>query len=162
VVSANLNFQTLTEGLSTKSEKIRALGRAGASTGDIARYLGIRYQHARNVLADAGLLGERLKAEAADAEASRRVDPEADHLWARLAADGTLTVPARFLARAGLAKGQLAHVRLTDDGVEILSQAAALRRAQQIVRKYVPEGVSLADELIAERRAEAERESKSH
>jgi hypothetical protein len=33
-----------------------------------------------------------------------------------------------------------------------------IRRAQQIVRRYVPEGHSLSDELIAERRAEAERE----
>jgi hypothetical protein len=34
-----------------------------------------------------------------------------------------------------------------------------VRRAQEIVRKHVPEGVSLADELIAERRAEAAREA---
>lgn len=33
-----------------------------------------------------------------------------------------------------------------------------IRRAQERVRRYVPEGVSLADELIAERRAEARRE----
>jgi vacuolar-type H+-ATPase subunit H len=34
----------------------------------------------------------------------------------------------------------------------------AIRRAQERVRRYVPEGVNLADELIAERRAEARRE----
>lgn len=34
----------------------------------------------------------------------------------------------------------------------------AIRRAQERVRRYVPEGVSLSDELIAERRAEARRE----
>ena len=34
----------------------------------------------------------------------------------------------------------------------------AIRRAQERIRRYVPEGVSLADELIAERRAEARRE----
>ncbi len=33
-----------------------------------------------------------------------------------------------------------------------------IRRAQELVRRYVPEGVSLSDELIAERRAEARRE----
>jgi vacuolar-type H+-ATPase subunit H len=33
-------------------------------------------------------------------------------------------------------------------------------RAQAIVRSFVPEGVSLADELIAERRREAEQEAK--
>lgn len=34
----------------------------------------------------------------------------------------------------------------------------AFRHAQERVRRYVPEGVSLSDELIAERRAEAQRE----
>ena len=33
----------------------------------------------------------------------------------------------------------------------------AIRRAQAIVRKYVPPGRSLSDELIAERRREAQR-----
>jgi hypothetical protein len=34
-----------------------------------------------------------------------------------------------------------------------------LRRARALLRKYIPEGVNLSDELIAERRAEAARES---
>ena len=41
-------------------------------------------------------------------------------------------------------------------------RARALRRAQEIVAKYVPEGRSLVDELIAERRAEAAREELDH
>ena len=35
------------------------------------------------------------------------------------------------------------------------TREAALQRAQERVKRYVPEGVSLADELIAERRNEA-------
>jgi hypothetical protein len=35
---------------------------------------------------------------------------------------------------------------------------AAVARAQDIVRRYVPEGVSLVDELSEERRLEVERE----
>ncbi|MGB3200312.1 MAG: hypothetical protein WBA99_05390 [Nodosilinea sp.] len=34
----------------------------------------------------------------------------------------------------------------------------AIAKVQAIVRRYVPEGKSLVDELIADRRAEAERE----
>jgi hypothetical protein len=34
----------------TKSAKIRALHAAGFATGPISKFLGIRYQHARNVL----------------------------------------------------------------------------------------------------------------
>ena len=37
-----------------------------------------------------------------------------------------------------------------------LSAAERISRAQAIVRKYVPEGVSLVDELIADRRREAD------
>lgn len=33
-----------------------------------------------------------------------------------------------------------------------------MKRAQAIIRQFVPEGVSLVDELIEERRREAERE----
>ncbi len=38
-------------GRSTKSDKIRALDGAGYSRSEIANYLGIRYQHVWNVLA---------------------------------------------------------------------------------------------------------------
>ena len=34
-----------------------------------------------------------------------------------------------------------------------------LRRARALLRKYIPEGVSLSEELIAERRGEAAREA---
>ena len=40
----------ISEGLATKSAKIRALAHAGASRSEIATYLNIRYQHVRNVL----------------------------------------------------------------------------------------------------------------
>ena len=38
------------EAFSTKSAKIRFLDSKGYSRGDIARILGVRYQHVRNVL----------------------------------------------------------------------------------------------------------------
>jgi len=40
----------LTQGLSTKSAKIRLLEDHGVARSAIANYLGIRYQHVRNVL----------------------------------------------------------------------------------------------------------------
>lgn len=38
------------------------------------------------------------------------------------------------------------------------TQELAFKRAQDLVGRYVPEGVSLSDELIAERREEAAEE----
>ena len=40
----------------------------------------------------------------------------------------------------------------------MINRDRAIKRAQDIVRKYIPKGVSLVDELIAERRHEAARE----
>jgi hypothetical protein len=42
--------KTALDQLTTKSAKIRYLNSIEMSRGDIARYLGIRYQHVRNVL----------------------------------------------------------------------------------------------------------------
>ena len=50
-------FEDVTAGLATKSDKIRALAKAGYARAEIAALLGIRYQHVRNVLLDAGISG---------------------------------------------------------------------------------------------------------
>ena len=41
---------SLTKGLTTKSAMIRALNSKGYERSEIARFMGIRYQHVRNVL----------------------------------------------------------------------------------------------------------------
>lgn len=43
-------MDTVCKGLETKSAKIRALAAAGYTRSETAKYLGIRYQHVRNVL----------------------------------------------------------------------------------------------------------------
>jgi len=45
-----------------------------------------------------------------------------------------------------------------DGDLVVTTPEAALQKLQALVRKHVPEGVSLVDELLAERRAEATRE----
>lgn len=44
------DMNKLVQGLETKSAKIRALNAAGYSRSEIAKFLGVRYQHVRNVL----------------------------------------------------------------------------------------------------------------
>jgi hypothetical protein len=53
-------------GLQTKSDKIRALARAGYPTAEIARLLSLRYQHVYNVLDASGEGPTRLKHDGAD------------------------------------------------------------------------------------------------
>ena len=43
-------MRQLTQGVSSKSEKMRVLSRAGYERADIPRFLGTRYQFVRNVL----------------------------------------------------------------------------------------------------------------
>lgn len=146
-----LDFDQLTAGLQTKSEKMRALARSGARTADIARYLGVRYQHARNVLKEAGL---HKVADDGEGKARRMAS---SYAWIELGADGRLTIPAELLTAANIQPG-LVHVRLTDDGLELFSRQAALARLQALAAPYKRPGVSEVDEFIAERHREAERE----
>ena len=154
----NIDFDMITEGLSTKSDKIRALASAGAETADIARYLGIRYQHARNVLVSSGLHTRRDGGNAVDARKEPAVSSDAG-AWVTIDALGRLQVPAHLMRAAGIEGNEPVHVRVGEGAIEILSRRAALMRAHDIAKQFVPDGVSLVDELIAERRREAGRES---
>jgi hypothetical protein len=55
MIEQKVPFSEVIAGLNTKSDKIRALGRAGYLRTEIATLLDIRYQHVRNVLNDAGI-----------------------------------------------------------------------------------------------------------
>jgi hypothetical protein len=58
----------------------------------------------------------------------------------------------------GLDGGGHLTVDVEGDVVRLDSRRLAIRRMQRELRKLVPADVSLSDELIAERRAEARRE----
>ncbi len=75
-----------------------------------------------------------------------------------IASNGRVVIPANMRAELGLKDGDKLIARVIDGTVILEPIDVAIRRVQASVRKYVPEGVSLVDELIAERRAEAERE----
>ena len=68
-------------------------------------------------------------------------------------------IPASFRRRHGLRVGSSVTVTENADGdLVVTTPEAALQKLRALVRKHVPEGVSLVDELLAERRAEATRE----
>ncbi len=140
---------------SSKSEKIRALGRAQFKRADIARYLNIRYQFVRNVLEQANGPGGKKKG---DAESTGGAPLRQE--WVHVGPDGRVAIPAPYRRALGIEGGGDALMRLEGDELRLVERDAALRRAQELVARYVPEKTSLADELIAERRAEVERESR--
>ena len=71
---------------------------------------------------------------------------------------GKLIIPASFRRKLGIDTGDTVVVELGEDGLHVRSLSSAVRLAQEIVREFAPNDVSLADELLAERRIEAERE----
>lgn len=75
-----------------------------------------------------------------------------------IGAGGRVVIPAEFRKSMGLKPGDQIIVSMKDGEVRIFTQAHAIKRAQELVRKYVPDDVSLVDELIEERRREAARE----
>lgn len=71
---------------------------------------------------------------------------------------GKLVIPAPMRRELGISSGDTVMVDIADGELRVRSVGKALERARAILRRYVPEGASLSDELIAERRLEAERE----
>ena len=76
----------------------------------------------------------------------------------KLSEGGTIAIPEEYLALLGWGAGDDVVLDLEGEEGRMFNLGRAVRRAQEIVRRHVPEGHSLSDELIAERRAEAERE----
>lgn len=76
----------------------------------------------------------------------------------RIIEGGKLIIPASMRRELGITTGDTVLVDIADGELRVRSLAKAIERAQAILRRHVPEGVSLADELIADRRREADRE----
>jgi AbrB family looped-hinge helix DNA binding protein len=71
---------------------------------------------------------------------------------------GRLVIPSPYRKALGLRDGDDVVVSLKGDELRIQTTRQAIRRAQQLVRRYVPRDRSLVAELIAERRRNARRE----
>ena len=76
----------------------------------------------------------------------------------KMSEGGRVVIPAEIRQALGLKEGDTVLWELKDGEALLTTKIARIRRAQALVRKYIPEGVSLVDELIAERREEARRE----
>ena len=71
---------------------------------------------------------------------------------------GRMVVPAGFRKALDLQVGDEVILQLEDGQIRLIPLRHAITLAQRKVRQYVPEGTSLVDALIQDRRAEAERD----
>lgn len=143
----------------TKADQIRALNVNGYSRSEIAEVLGLRYQHVRNVLVDDERLKRAPERVRGMAESERPFEHASDVIGRIVVGkNGKLTLPREMLEAIGAKDGDALLVRARNKEIRLITPDEATNRARALVRPFVQEGVSLADELIAERRAEATRE----
>lgn len=68
-------------------------------------------------------------------------------------------IPAAVRRRLGISEGSQVLVKVEESGaLRVTSRSQALAKARQEIRKYIPAGQDLAEELIRDRRAEVEHE----
>jgi AbrB family looped-hinge helix DNA binding protein len=71
---------------------------------------------------------------------------------------GRIVLPAEVRSELGISAGDVVMIVKDGSGVHVETPEHALKALQEYFQKLVPAHISLVDELIAERRAEAERE----
>ena len=72
---------------------------------------------------------------------------------------GRIAIPAEYRRAFGMCVGDRLFVEVVDGGLRIMTPRQAIKRAQALFGSSAAEdGQSFVDELIAERRAEADRE----
>ena len=71
---------------------------------------------------------------------------------------GRIVIPAAMREALGFTVGTTVDLRIEDNELRISTMESRLRRAQERIRRLIPPGVSLADELSAERREAAKYE----
>ena len=80
------------------------------------------------------------------------------HARVKVGEKGRLVIPAAMREALGIKPGDTMDLQIQDYELRISTRRARIRKAQERIRQYVPEGVSLVDELSAERRDAAKNE----
>jgi hypothetical protein len=154
--------------LDTVSDKIRALDAAGYARADIARFLGKRYQHVRNVLVDdsqrAGsgyVLGRADLSGVREGPAPLGRDDDREFIESRgggafrlvVRPDGSILLPREVAEVLNGEPGRPVMARLEGKTFVLASTATAMEEAQEILRRYIPDGRGMVDKFLAKRRA---------
>jgi bifunctional DNA-binding transcriptional regulator/antitoxin component of YhaV-PrlF toxin-antitoxin module len=93
------------------------------------------------------------------AEASSLPDRKPLYFSVEVKEAGRVLLPAAVRVALGVNEGQVLQGVVKDGELRLMTRDTAIDRAQAMVRRHVPPGVSLVDQLIAERRAENARDS---
>lgn len=78
------------------------------------------------------------------------------HIRAKLAEGGRIVIPAEYRQAMGLQVGDDVILQLDGEELRIFTISQSIKRAQELVSRYIPRDRSLSEELLAERRRENE------
>jgi len=101
---------------------------------------------------------ETLEARETEAVWERPKYVENPRVRTRIGSKGRLVIPAAMREALKMVEGDMVDLVVVDGELRIATMRERLRRAQERVRQVIPPGVSLADELSAERREAAKHE----
>ncbi len=77
----------------------------------------------------------------------------------RVDGQGRVLIPADMRRALGLKEGDRVTLVLEDGGLTLLTARESVRRVREAFAPYLTPGTSLVDDLLADRRAEVEREA---
>ena len=75
----------------------------------------------------------------------------------KISENGGLVIPAAYRKALGLKPGDEVLMVLEEGEIRVVSTHRVIARAQTLLRRYIPNGRSLSEELIRERRSEPSR-----
>jgi hypothetical protein len=164
----------IAEPYTTTSDRIRALAAAGAPRAEIARFLGKRYQHVRNVLEGDAQSGGGYQLGRADLSGAREEPARFDHsdeeafveprgrgaFWLRVRPDGSVYLPGEVIEALDAAPGNRVFAKLENGELRIISGERAMEQVREMVRKYIPDDVDLVQSLLDSRAREAGKEQR--
>ncbi|HKT48306.1 MAG TPA: AbrB/MazE/SpoVT family DNA-binding domain-containing protein [Candidatus Acidoferrales bacterium] len=73
----------------------------------------------------------------------------------RVSGNGRVVIPAAFRKQLDIRAGEEVELCIEDGDLRIRTLRRNIERAQRLIRKHIKPGVSLVDELLAERRKAA-------
>lgn len=78
-----------------------------------------------------------------------------NYIRGKVSGMGRVVLPAELRKEFGIEDGQEVVFSRTEYGIQIMTLDQAIRQAQQMVRRHVPKGVSLVDQLHDARRKDS-------
>ncbi|MCY3800435.1 MAG: AbrB/MazE/SpoVT family DNA-binding domain-containing protein [Chloroflexi bacterium] len=87
-------------------------------------------------------------------EAEPRSAAPPEQMRVILGPGGRLVIPAAYRDALGIAEGDAVFMRLNGDELCIVNDETEVLRVRELIARYVPEGISVVDELLRERRRE--------